>query len=52
MNPFFWMLVLIIAVLLWFLLAFAFRPIGKIFFRLWKDAFDEINKEDEEKERE
>ena len=52
MNPVFWLLVILGLVLLWFLLPAAFRPIGKIFYRLWKDAADEINKTDDEKENE
>lgn len=50
MNPVFWLIIILALALLWFLLSFAFRPIGKVFFRLWKDAFDEINKIEEEKE--
>ena len=51
MNPVFIFLVSLGAVLLWFLLSFAFRPIGKLFYRLWKDAVDEINKNDETKDK-
>ena len=35
------------AVLLWFLLSFAYRPIGKLFRRIFKEAKDEIEKHDE-----
>lgn len=53
MNPVFVFLVILIAVLLWFLLSFAFFPLGKILYRVWKDAIDEMNKKDEkEKEKE
>lgn len=51
MNPVFIFLVLLGAILLWFLLSFAFRPIGKLFYWLWKDAVDEINKTDETKDK-
>lgn len=51
MNPFFWLLVIIALVLLWFLLSFAYEGIGKIASKLFKDAMDEINK-DETKENE
>lgn len=51
MNIVFWFLVVTTLIFLWFLLAFLFRPIGRFFFRLWKDAVDEMNKEDEEKEK-
>ena len=46
MNPAFILIVLIALVALWFLLAFAFRPLGKLIYRIWKDADDAINKED------
>lgn len=48
MNPVFIVLVIVIAVLLWFLLAFLYKPLGKLLHRIWKDSMDEINKEDEE----
>ena len=47
MNPILLIIILIFIVLLWFLLAFAFRPIGKFFKRLFDDAISEINKDDE-----
>lgn len=55
--PVFMILVFLGAVLLWFLLAFAFRPLGKVGNKLWSDAksamFDEYieeNKNETEKE--
>lgn len=50
MNFVFWLLIILSAVLLWFLLAFAFKPIGNFFYRLWMRAFDEIENKDEESE--
>lgn len=50
MNPMFWVLVIIFCTLLWFLLAFIFKPVGKLFYRIWKDAMDEIHGEKEEQE--
>lgn len=51
MNPAFILLVLLGSVVVWFLLSFAFIPIGKFIYRIWKDAVDSINKEEsEEKE--
>lgn len=50
MNFVFWLLVIITLIFLWFLLAFTFRPIGRFFYRIWKDAIEEIDKEDEDKE--
>lgn len=53
MNPAFVFLVFLGVVLLWFLLSFAFRPFGRFLYRIWKDAIDEMNKDDkEEKEKE
>ena len=46
MNPVFIFLVILAAVLLWFLLSFVFYPLGKFLHRLWTDASDEMNKED------
>lgn len=47
MNIVFWLLVIIALVLLWFLLAFSYRGIGKFFRKLFDDAAGEINKKDE-----
>lgn len=53
MNPVFFILVILAVILLWFLLSFVFRPFGMFLYRIWKDALDEMNKEDkEEKEKE
>lgn len=51
MNPVFVFIVIGVAVVAWFLLSFAFRPIGRFIYRIWKDAFDEINKNDESEEK-
>lgn len=51
MNPTFVILVILLAIIIWFLLSFAFRPIGRIFYQIWKDAVDEINKNDESEEK-
>lgn len=52
MNPAFILLVLLGAVAVWFLLSFAFRPIGMFFYRIWKDSVDSINKEESEEKEE
>jgi hypothetical protein len=41
------LLLIIAAVALWFLCSFAYRPIGKLFRRIFKEAKDEIEKYDE-----
>lgn len=51
MNPVFIVLVILLAVVLWFLLAFAFKPIGKLCFRIVQDAFDQMSNKNEEEEK-
>jgi len=51
MNPVFVFLVLVGAVILWFLLSALFYPFGRFLHRIWKDAADEINREDQNKEK-
>lgn len=52
MNPVFVILIILTAILLWFLLSFVFFPLGKLLYRVWKDAIDEMNREDnKEKEK-
>ena len=46
MNPVFIFLVLVGAVILWFLLSALFYPFGRFLHRIWKDAADEINREE------
>lgn len=50
MNWVFYVIVVIAVVLLWFLCSFVYKPIGKFFYRLYKDARDEIVGNDTEKE--
>lgn len=50
MNPAFILLVLLGVVAVWFLLSFAFIPIGKFVYRIWRDAVDSIKEESEGKE--
>lgn len=53
MNPVFIFLVICGTVLLWFLLSFIFYPLGRLVYRLFKDAIDAMEtgdkKESEEK---
>ena len=46
MNVVFCLLVIVALVLIWFLLAFAFRGIGKFWFKIYDDAAKEIKRED------
>lgn len=48
MNIVFYVLIIAFAVFLWFILAFLFQPIGKIFYRLWDDVQKEMKNEKED----
>lgn len=50
--PVFYILVFIAAILLWLLLAFMFKPMGKLGYRMWQDAMDAINEEENENKKE
>lgn len=52
MNPALLIIVFITLVVLWFLLSFLFRPMGKFTYRIYKDAVDEINKTEKENSQE
>lgn len=52
MNPALGIIIIVTIILLWFLLAFLYKPIGKLFHRIYKDAMDEITKEDEKENEE
>ena len=52
MNPVFVILVILAVIILWFLLSFVFFPLGKIIYRIGKDAIDEMNREENEEEKE
>lgn len=45
MNLVFYLLIVMFAVILWFLLSFIFLPLGKYFYRIFSDAMDELNKD-------
>lgn len=50
MNPLFVFLVILIAILAWFLLASLFKPLGALFKTLFEDVDKAINKDDEKGE--
>ena len=51
MNPALILIVIILAIVLWFLLSFVFIPLGKFLYRIGKDTSDIMNKEfNDEKE--
>lgn len=52
MNPVFVILVILGAIILWFLLSFIFFPLGKLIYQIGKDAKDEMNREENNKKEE
>ena len=50
MNIVFWVLIFILAVTIWALLAFVYKPIGKLFSIIFGDAIAEMKEEIEEVE--
>ena len=51
MNPVLWILVLLAAVLLWFIISFIFVPLGRFVLRKWDNVMGILNN-DEQKEEE
>lgn len=49
MNIVFWLIVVIVLVLVWFCLSFAFKGVGRVGMRLYNDAKKEISEETEKK---
>lgn len=43
-----YLLIVLAAVAMWFLLAFVFRPLGKFLYRIWKDAMNELKEDKDE----
>ena len=52
MNPAFIILVILGAILLWFLLSFVFILLGKLVYKVVKDAIDIMNKDENKEEKE
>lgn len=44
--PIFWILVVAAAILLWFLLSFLYKPLGRLAKRLWGDAQEAMSEDD------
>lgn len=49
MNPVFIFLVICSAAIFWFLMAWIFRPLGRLIWKIWDDAIKEITEEDNDK---
>lgn len=48
MNPVFWFLIIIAAVLLWLAISFIFIPVGSLLLKMMKRIFNIINYEEKE----
>jgi len=48
--PAFYILLILGIIVLWFLLAFLFYPLGRFIYRIWKDAKDNMEKDDKKEE--
>lgn len=44
------LLLLLGLVILWFLLSFLYRPLGKLVMKIYNESIEEIKKEEDEKE--
>lgn len=51
MNPVLLFLIVLGMVIFWFLLSFIFYPLGKFIYRIFRDAVDEINRTENENEK-
>nr|WP_185911867.1 hypothetical protein [Clostridium sp. Marseille-P7770] len=51
MNPVFVVLVIVIAIAIWFLLSFAFKPLGSLLLKIGKNAFDQMDDKNENEEK-
>ena len=47
----FYLVIFLALVTLFFLLAFIYKPLGKIVYKIFKDAMDEINDEEKENQK-
>lgn len=51
MNPVFWLLILIGLILLWFIISFAFIPLGRLLLKKWNKTIEILNKEIEKENK-
>lgn len=51
-NFAFWLLIIIVIVVVWFLLGFIFKPVGRIAHKIFSDVADIISEEDSTPEQE
>lgn len=51
MNPFFYILVILAAIVLWFLLSWLFKPLGKLVSKIFNDSVSIMTEEDEDSDK-
>lgn len=52
MNPIMILFVLIFVILIWFLLSPVFEALGKVIYKVWNNARENMNKEEKEESEE
>lgn len=51
MNPVLWILILLAAVLLWFIISFIFVPLGRLVLKKWDNVMGILNDEEEKENK-
>jgi len=51
MNPVLWILILLAAVLLWFIISFIFVPLGRLVLKKWDNVMGILNDEEEKEDK-
>lgn len=51
MNPALWILILLAAVLLWFIISFIFVPLGRFVLKKWDNVMGILNDEEEKEDK-
>lgn len=49
-HPVFVLAIILCVIVLWFLLSFAYKPVGRFVLKLWNDSVSEIKDNEEKKE--
>lgn len=52
MNPVFWLLILIVAIALWFMISFVFIPLGEMLLKKWDKTVEILNNEKQKNQEE
>ena len=51
MNPVLWILVILAAVALWFIISFIFVPLGRLVLKKWDNVMGILNDEEEKEDK-